>query len=92
MRYEGDPEGALVQFSSPAEAKKAHSSTEAVLNNRFIRIYFLRKDHVSVQAPLTEVTLEVSGVPFEPPIKVTLKNYICNSRGSVHAQCFGACF
>ena len=54
----------MVQFSSPAEAKKAHSSTEAVLNNRFIRIYFLRKDHVSAPVPLTEVTLEVGVVPL----------------------------
>ena len=64
VRYEGDPEGALIQFSSPTEAKKAHSSTEAVLNNRFIRIYFLRKDHVFAPPPLTEVTLQVGLVPL----------------------------
>jgi hypothetical protein len=42
VRYEGDPESAIVQFSSPFEAKAAHDCTEAVLNNRFIRVYYLK--------------------------------------------------
>ncbi len=61
MRYEGDLEGALVQFASPTEAKKAHDSTEAVLNNRFIKVYYLRKDNNYGSPPtLKESTLEVS--------------------------------
>ena len=44
MWYGGDPEGALVQFATPFEARKAHDSAEAVLNNRFIKIYYLRRD------------------------------------------------
>ena len=43
VRYEGDPESALVQFSSPAEAKAAHDCAEAVLNNRFIKVYYLKQ-------------------------------------------------
>ncbi len=46
VRYEGDFEGAMVQFSSPSEAKKAHDCTEAILNNRFVRVYYLRKDEL----------------------------------------------
>ena len=42
VRYENDPESAIVQFSSPQEAKAAHDSVEAVLNNRFIRVYYLK--------------------------------------------------
>lgn len=42
MRYENDPESAIVQFSSPAEAKAAHNCAEAVLNNRFIKVYYLK--------------------------------------------------
>ncbi|XP_073436539.1 RNA-binding protein 26 isoform X2 [Dendrobates tinctorius] len=42
VAYEGDPEGALIQFATHAEAKKAISSTEAVLNNRFIKMYWHR--------------------------------------------------
>ena len=48
----------MVQFSSPAEAKKAHDCMEAILNNRFIKAYYLRKDFLPL--PLSEVSLEVS--------------------------------
>lgn len=44
MAYQNDPEGALIQFASPDEAKRAMQSTEAVLNNRFIRVYWYRDD------------------------------------------------
>ncbi len=59
VRYEGDHEGALVQFSFPGEAKRAHDNTEAVLNNRFIRIYYLRKDDMPLAPPLKEFSLQV---------------------------------
>lgn len=38
--YERDPEAALVTFSSHAEANAAYRSTEAVLNNRFIKVFW----------------------------------------------------
>ncbi|KAI5637065.1 nup53/35/40-type RNA recognition motif domain-containing protein [Phthorimaea operculella] len=38
--YGGDPEGALITFSTPAEANVAYKSTEAVLNNRFIKVFW----------------------------------------------------
>ena len=62
VRYEGDLEGALVQFSLPTEAKKAHDNTEAVLNNRFIKVYYLRRDcnYNGPPAP-KDFSLEVSG-------------------------------
>lgn len=44
MAYQNDPEGALIQFASPDEAKRAMQSTEAVLNNRFIRVHWFRDD------------------------------------------------
>lgn len=40
VSYEGDPEGAIVTFSSHAEANAAYRSTEAVLNNRFIKVFW----------------------------------------------------
>ncbi|XP_030328760.1 RNA-binding protein 26 isoform X12 [Strigops habroptila] len=43
VAYQGDPEGALIQFATHEEAKKAISSTEAVLNNRFIKVYWHRE-------------------------------------------------
>lgn len=45
--YEGDPEAALIQFSSHAEAHAAYRSTEAVLNNRFIKVFWHNKDGVT---------------------------------------------
>lgn len=44
VAYQNDPEGALIQFSSPEEAKRAMQSTEAVLNNRFIKVHWFRAD------------------------------------------------
>ncbi|VEN44841.1 unnamed protein product, partial [Callosobruchus maculatus] len=40
VQYEGDPESALITFSSHAEANAAYRSTEAVLNNRFIKVFW----------------------------------------------------
>lgn len=40
VSYEGDPEAALITFSSHAEANAAYRSTEAVLNNRFIKVFW----------------------------------------------------
>ena len=57
--YDRDPEGALVQFSKPSEAKAAYSSTEAILNNRFIRVYYLRKNQPSTVLPPVETSLVV---------------------------------
>lgn len=40
ISYEGDPEAAIVTFSTHAEANVAYRSTEAVLNNRFIKVFW----------------------------------------------------
>lgn len=40
VMFGGDPEAALIQYTSNKEARAAISSTEAVLNNRFIRVYW----------------------------------------------------
>ena len=47
MSYNGDSEGALVTFSSHAEALSAYRSTEAVLNNRFIKVFWHNKEDSS---------------------------------------------
>ncbi|XP_016321453.1 RNA-binding protein 26-like isoform X3 [Sinocyclocheilus anshuiensis] len=58
VAYNNYPDGALIQFASPEEAKRAMQSTEAVLNNRFIRVHWHREDagehtyttpHLSIQ-------------------------------------------
>lgn len=38
--YDGDQEAALITFSNPTEANVAYKSTEAVLNNRFIKVFW----------------------------------------------------
>lgn len=44
IKYEGDPEAAVVQFASHAEAAAAHRCPEAVLGNRFIKLFWHNKD------------------------------------------------
>ncbi|XP_069754230.1 RNA-binding protein 27 isoform X4 [Narcine bancroftii] len=45
VAFGGDPEAALIQYSKNEEAKRAISSTAAVLNNRFIRVYWHRENN-----------------------------------------------
>eukprot|EP00800_Vazella_pourtalesii_P016293 TRINITY_DN464_c0_g1_i9.p1 TRINITY_DN464_c0_g1~~TRINITY_DN464_c0_g1_i9.p1 ORF type:complete len:515 (-),score=113.32 TRINITY_DN464_c0_g1_i9:171-1715(-) len=47
VRYDNDPEGALVRFVTPQEAKKAHDCSDAVLGNRFIRVFYSKRDRNS---------------------------------------------
>ena len=51
--FQNDSEAALVQFSTVAEAKAAHSSSSAVLGNRFIRVYFMRAPRYQSVTPNT---------------------------------------
>lgn len=44
VSFNGDPEGALVTYSTHAEAQAAYRSTEAVLNNRFIKVFWHNKE------------------------------------------------
>lgn len=47
--HDGDPEAALVQFASHSEALAAIRNTEAVLNNRFIKVFWHSKEQQQVQ-------------------------------------------
>lgn len=47
ISYDGDPEAAIVTFSTHAEANVAYRSTEAVLNNRFIKVFWHTADSTS---------------------------------------------
>ncbi|XP_055901860.1 zinc finger protein swm isoform X2 [Eupeodes corollae] len=40
ISYDDDPEAAIITFSTHAEANVAYRSTEAVLNNRFIKVFW----------------------------------------------------
>lgn len=47
--FGGDPEAALIQYTKNEEARRAISSIEAVLNNRFIRVHWHREPGSSTQ-------------------------------------------
>uniref|UniRef100_A0A0A9VWI2 RNA-binding protein 26 n=2 Tax=Lygus hesperus TaxID=30085 RepID=A0A0A9VWI2_LYGHE len=48
--FEGDAESALITFSSHTEANIAYKSTEAVLNNRFIRVFWYNPSNNNINA------------------------------------------
>ncbi|NXY48762.1 RBM27 protein, partial [Ceuthmochares aereus] len=52
VAFQNDPEAALIQYLTNDEARKAISSTEAVLNNRFIRVLWHREGEQ--QSPLQQ--------------------------------------
>ena len=47
VQFEGDPGSALVTFAENEEANAAFNSSEAVMNNRFIKVFWhMEKGHV----------------------------------------------
>lgn len=44
VRYQGDPEAAVVQFATHGEAVAAHRCPDAVLGNRFIKLFWHNKE------------------------------------------------
>ncbi|XP_066904661.1 RNA-binding protein 26 isoform X2 [Halyomorpha halys] len=54
--FEGDPESALITFSSHTEANIAYKSTEAVLNNRFIRVFWYNPSNNNENKPKNATT------------------------------------
>merc|ERR1719318_2287995 len=47
VQFEGDPGSALITFAGAEEANAAYSTSEAVMNNRFIKVFFhTDKGHV----------------------------------------------
>ena len=77
VSYNGDSEGALVTFSSHAEAQAAYRSTEAVLNNRFIKVFW----HNKAESSSPEMKGKQENVP--PSSKVPIRERL---GGSGHPQ------
>merc|ERR1719319_1341958 len=40
IQFEGDPSSALITFADTGEAAAAYNCTEAVMNNRFIKVFW----------------------------------------------------
>jgi len=49
VQFEGDPGSALVTFSSHEEASAAFATSEAVMNNRFIKVFWHQMDKGNVK-------------------------------------------
>ncbi|OXA53251.1 RNA-binding protein 26 [Folsomia candida] len=71
IQFESDPEAALVTFSAPAEAQAAYRSTEAVLNNRFIRVFWHSKEKENEDAT-------------EEPVRVPAKDRLGGIEGEMN--------
>ncbi|KAM6322839.1 RNA-binding protein 27-like isoform 2-T2 [Podargus strigoides] len=61
VAFQNDPEAALIQYLTNEEAWKAISSTEAVLNNRFIRVLWHRESEQ--QSPLLQQQQQQTSTP-----------------------------
>ncbi|CAJ1049523.1 RNA-binding protein 26 [Xyrichtys novacula] len=73
VAYNNDPEGALIQFASPDEAKRAMQSTEAVLHNRFIRVNWFRDDGGDIQSH-SQQTQPQPAMPMATSLKQSVKD------------------
>lgn len=73
----GDPEAALIQYTANEEARRAISSTEAVLNNRFIRVYWHRENTTQNQEQITNQSSNL-GTQI-PPVHKVGKAGVCAS-------------
>ncbi|XP_056097515.1 RNA-binding protein 26 isoform X1 [Rhinichthys klamathensis goyatoka] len=74
VAYNNDPEGALIQFASPEEAKRAMQSTEAVLNNRFIRVHWHREDTVEHMHTTPHPSVQSHQEPAGTTLKQSVKD------------------
>ncbi|XP_054611606.1 RNA-binding protein 27 isoform X4 [Dunckerocampus dactyliophorus] len=54
--FGGDPEAALIQFTTNEEARRAMHCVEAVLNNRFINMRWHRKSNMLGVHPLDQIS------------------------------------
>lgn len=66
VHFEGDPASALITFSEPFEAEGAMSSADAVLANRFIKVFYHNISPKNIRDRLGNhstdgATVEISG-------------------------------
>ncbi|XP_043919957.1 RNA-binding protein 27 isoform X2 [Protopterus annectens] len=91
VAFEGDHEGALIQYTTNEEARRAISSTEPVLNNRFIKVLWHKEEHhpnipqkvAAPQVPLSSV-LTTSPKMFTNQSGLTKTVYGYNSLKTTH--------
>lgn len=77
VNFNGDPEAALVTFQLPTEAKSAYRSTEAVLNNRFIKVFWHNSNNAANNNTNTPTTTAANNATSEnvPPGNIFGKEF-----------------
>ncbi|XP_060586369.1 RNA-binding protein 26-like isoform X2 [Ruditapes philippinarum] len=93
VKFEGDPEAALVSFSSNQEALSCYKCPEPVFNNRFIKLFWHQKNKDTTNQDASPVSTTTQGVaqedsnvslksrlgPIPPASKMQLNNLIKKS-------------
>ncbi|XP_028332619.1 RNA-binding protein 26 isoform X2 [Gouania willdenowi] len=74
VAYQNDPGGALIEFASPEEAKRAMRSTEAVLDNRFINLHWFREDAGQRLLRLPQLPQNTTATPPATSLKQSVKD------------------
>uniref|UniRef100_A0AAY4DS12 RNA-binding protein 26 n=1 Tax=Denticeps clupeoides TaxID=299321 RepID=A0AAY4DS12_9TELE len=87
VAYGNDPESALIQFATYEEAKRAIQSTEAVLNNRFIKVHWHRDNAMGqTHMPANTVPTTFPNIqPAQQPAVTTLKQSVKDRLGPLPA-------
>ncbi|RLV86649.1 hypothetical protein DV515_00015830 [Chloebia gouldiae] len=86
VAFQNDPEAALIQYLSNEEARKAISSTEAVLSNRFIRVLWHRESEQQPpllqqqQAPAPQALQHLQQQALAAPPAVTVHSSLAKVR------------
>ncbi|XP_032878833.1 RNA-binding protein 26 isoform X2 [Amblyraja radiata] len=81
VAYQGDSEGALIQFALHEEAKRAISSTEAVLNNRFIKVYWHRENNFQQKTTANQKVICGLQQPVKQPPFAVVKQSVKDRLG-----------
>lgn len=84
--FRGDPQAAAITFSTNAQANSAYRSTEPIFNNRFIKVFWHKKEDQENQQQESKVQ-EVKVIP--PPHKMQLNNTARNAAAVAKAPVSG---
>ena len=80
--FEGDPSAALVSFTHPHEVTAALNSPDAVLGNRFIKMFYYQQDRGSVRERLGSSLNEKVIMDGKTITKTILNNEVSNSNSN----------
>ena len=85
IHFEGDPSAALVSFTHPHEATAALNSPDAVLGNRFVKMFYYQQDRGSVRERLGSSLNEKVIMDGKTITKTILNTEVGNSNAGAAA-------